>query len=200
MIAGYDETGYYYIEHDSLQTLGPKPYNELGESDWGCLDIPIIRPGSISDNLKTIKDIFEYAANVGNSNIHTPNQGYTMGVDAYKVWWESILKGKARYYGVAYNASFWAKCKNMAVLFLQESKLRIGIFEDMFDCAIVHYENCAKSLTRLSQLFSLSNDYDSSINEHQKEEAINLLKAAQKSEINGLTEVNNILNEIYKIW
>lgn len=200
LIAGYDEIGYYYIEHDTLEISGPKPYMELGDTDWGCLEIHIIRPGSISDNLKTIKDIFEYAINVGNPDIHAPNQGYTMGVEAYRVWWESILKGKANHYGVTYNASFWSKCKNMAVLFLQESKLRIGILEDMFDCAIAHYENCAKSLTRLSQLFLPLQDLASSINEHQKLEAVDLLKAAQDSERKGLTAVNEILNEIYKIW
>lgn len=200
LIAGYDEIGYYYIEHDTLKISGPKPYMELGDTDWGCLEIHIIRPGTISDNLKTIKDVFEYAINVGNPNIHEPNQGYTMGVEAYKVWWEAIIKGKAIYYGAAYNASFWSKCKNMAVLFLKESKLRIGIFEDMFDSAIGHYENSAKYLTRLSQIFSLNEDPNSIINEHQKEEAVQLLKAAQSSEIKGLAEVNNILNEIYKIW
>lgn len=200
LIAGYDEIGYYYIDHDSFQILGPKPYLELGDTDWGCLEIHIIRPGSISDNLKTIKDVFEYAINVGNPDIHAPNQGYTMGIDAYKVWWESISKGKASYYGVAYNASFWSKCKNMAVLFLQESRLRIGILENFFDDAIVHYGNCAKYLTQLSVLFSLSGNVSSNINEHQAEEAVNLLRSAQNSEKNGLTVINNILNEIYKIW
>lgn len=82
LIAGYDEIGYYDIEHDTLEISGPKPYIELGDTDWGCLEIHIIRPNSISDNLKTIKDVFEYAINVGNPTVHVPNQGYTMGVEA----------------------------------------------------------------------------------------------------------------------
>lgn len=200
LIAGYDEIGYYYIEHDTLEISGPKPFMELGDTEWGCLEIHIIRPGSISDNLKTIKDVFEYAINVGNSNIHEPNQGYTMGVAAYGVWIDSMLKEKASYYGIAYNASFWSKCKDMAVLFLQESKLRIGILENMFDYAIEQYENCAKSLTQLSQLFPLTKELPTNISNHQREEAIALLKTAQNSERNGLAEINNILHEIYKIW
>ncbi len=200
LLAGYDETGYYYIDPDSMKITGPKPYTELGESDWGCLEIHIIRPGSISDNLKTIKDVFEYALNVGNPDIHIPNQGYTMGTDAYRVWWEALGNGTANYYGVAYNASFWAKCKSLAVLFLQESQLRIGIWKDLFDYAISCYESTAKSLIRLSQLLPLNGEHNADINEQQKNEAISLLKAAQRSEISGLAEINNILNEIYKIW
>ncbi|MNE28672.1 hypothetical protein D3C80_1221200 [compost metagenome] len=123
MIAGYDEIGYYYIDPDTEKTSGPKPYMELGDTDWGCLEIHIIRPGSISDNLKTIKDIFEYAINVGNPDVHQPNQGFTMGTEGYRVWREALSSGNVDYYGMAYNASFWARCKSLAVLFLQERKL-----------------------------------------------------------------------------
>lgn len=200
LIAGYDETGYYYIEPDSLKITGPKPYNELGESEWGILEIHIIRPGSISDNLKTLKDIFEYAISIDNPEIYCPLSGYTMGTDAYRIWWEALSRGNVDYYGIAYNASFWAKCKSLAALFLQEGKLRIGIMEDLFNRAILNYEHTAKSLTRLSQLYPLNKTSDLNINEQQKEEAIRLLKAAHKSEIDGLAEINRILTEIYKIW
>ena len=96
LIAGYDETGYYYIDPDSRNISGPKLYDILGESEWGILEIHIIRPGSISDTLKTLKDIFEYALSVGNPNIRRPNPGYVMGVDAYRVWWEAVLHGECR--------------------------------------------------------------------------------------------------------
>lgn len=199
LIAGYDEAGYYYIDPDSIKIAGPKLYNELGESKWGILEIHIIRSGSISDNLKTLKDIFEYAVNVGNPDIHRPNTGYTMGTDAYRIWWESLSKGNADYYGMAYNASFWAKCKSLAALFLQEGKLRIGIMQDLFDNAIPHYENASKFLYRLSQMFPVKK-VNNGFGKEQREEAINLLQAAQKCEISGLAVVDNILNEIYKIW
>lgn len=200
LIAGYDETGYYYIEHDSMKIVGPKPYTALGESEWGTLEIHIVRPGSISDNLKTIKDVFEYALNVGHPDIYHPNDSYTMGADAYRVWWEALSNGTADNYGVAYNASFWSKCKGLAALFLQEGKLRIGAMEDLFDSATAYYDNAAKSLSRLSKLFPLKGAVDYCIGEQQKIEGISLLKAAQKYELNGLAEINHILNEIYKIW
>jgi len=199
LIAGYDEIGYYYIEPDTMKIAGPKSYNELGESEWGVLEIHIIRSGSISDNLKTLKDIFEYAINVGNSKIHHPNPGYTMGINAYQIWWESLSKGNANYDGVAYNALFWAKCKSLAALFLQEGKLRIGIMEDLFDNAISNYESASKLLYRLSLIFPGKRE-NISIRQEQRTEAVNLLQAAQKCEKEGLTEINNILNEIYKIW
>lgn len=200
LIAGYDEIGYYYIEPDSLEVTGPKPYQELGATEWGCLEIHIIRPGSISDNLKTIKDVFEYAINVGNPEVHAPNEGYTMGTEAYRVWWEALLSGQADSYGVAYNASFWSKCKKMAVLFLKESKLRIGILETQFDSAISHFEACGKSLSQLSQMFPVRNEKYDTITEQQRKEAVSLLKAAHISEKKGLEEINNLLSEIYKIW
>lgn len=55
LIAGYDEAGYYYIDPESMKITGPKPYDDLGKSEWGVLEVHIIRPGSISDNLKTLK-------------------------------------------------------------------------------------------------------------------------------------------------
>lgn len=200
LIAGYDETGYYYIEPHSMRIAGPKPYNELGESEWGILEIHVIRPGSISDHLKTLKDIFEYAINVSNPDMNRPNPGYTLGINAYQIWWEALSNRTADYYGAAYNASFWAKCKSLAALFLQEGKLRIGIMEDLFDRAISNYENTAKSLTRLSQLFPLNRISEHPINEQLTDEAVDLLKAAQKSELDGLGDISEILSRIYSIW
>ncbi len=199
LIAGYDGTGYYYIDPDSQKIKGPKPFDELGESEWGILEIHIIRPGSISDTLKTLKDIFEYAVNVGNPDIYRPNPGYTMGTNAYSIWWEALSGGTADFYGVAYNASFWAKCKSLAALFLLEGKLRIGMMEDLFDRAISYYENAAKCLTRLSHLFPLDKAGEN-ISEHLRDEAVALLKAAQKHELSGLGEISNMLKYIYSIW
>lgn len=200
LIAGYDKVGYYYIDQESMKIAGPKPFDELGKSEWGVLEVHIIRPGNISDNLKTLKDIFEYAVSVNNPDIYPPNPGYTMGTCAYQVWWEALSNEIFDYYGVAYNASFWAKCKKLASLFLQEAKLRVGIMNDIFDRAISNYENTAASLMQLSNMFPLSKIPDSNITEEQKEKAVKLLKAAQKSEMNGLLEINNLLMEIYKIW
>jgi hypothetical protein len=199
LIAGYDETGYYYIDPDSRNISGPKPYDSLGDSEWGILEIHIIRPGSISDTLKTLKDIFEYALSVGSSNIRRPNPGYVMGVDAYRVWWEAVLNGNADPYGMAYNASFWAKCKSLAALFLREGKLRIGILENLFDEAVMHYENAGKFLNQLSLKYPITGNNSEMLKE-QKESDASLLKAAQKAERNGLAAVENILNEIYTIW
>ncbi len=199
LIKGYDDIGYYYIDPDTMQIKGPKPYDELGNSDWGILEIHIIRQGSISDSLKTLKDVFEYAVNVGNPKIHAPNDGYTMGTKAYQVWWEAIANKKADYDGVVYNASFWAKCKSLAVLFLQEGKLRTGTMEQLYDSAISCYEDAAKSLNRLSAVFSLTKE-GNVINSDQRKEAVKLLQATQKSETEGITVINSILNEIYKIW
>jgi transcriptional regulator with XRE-family HTH domain len=199
MIAGYDEEGYYYIEPDSGRIAGPKPYQKLGDSDWGILEIHIMRPGNISDNLKTLKDIFEFALNVGNPEAYKPNSGYSMGVEAYRVWWEAILNHTAEPYGVAYNTSFWSRCKDLAGQFLSEGKLRIGMLEDLFDESIHSYENCAKMLHRLQRIYPVNVDpYD--ISEEERLEAVRLLQAAQKNEIAGLNKIKLILEEIYKIW
>ncbi len=199
LIAGYDETGYYYVDPDTRKIIGPKPYDTLGESEWGILEIHIIRPGSISDTLKTLKDVFEYALSVGNPNIRRPNPGYVMGVDAYRVWWEAVLHGNADPYGMAYNASFWAKCKSLAALFLMEGKLRIGMMDHLFDEAILHYESAGKFLNQLSLKYPV-NGSNSAMSQEQKESGACLLKAAQKSEMSGLAAIENILNEIYKMW
>ncbi len=200
LIAGYGESGYYYIEPQSGKVTGPKSYDELGNSEWGILEIHTIRPGSISDSLKTIKDVFEYAINVGDPSLYRPNAGYTMGAEAYRVWWEVLSIKQVDHYNLAYNAAFWANCKRLACLFLQESKLRLGILDHSFDLAISHYGKTAKYLSQLAQLFPLHAADNACISQQMREEAIRLLKHAQRSELNGLMEITSILNEIYKIW
>jgi hypothetical protein len=46
-------------------------------------------------------------------------------------------------------------CKRLAVLFLQESKLRIEIEERLFNHAISCYQNAANSLAQLIKIFPL---------------------------------------------
>jgi hypothetical protein len=123
-----------------------------------------------------------------------------MGPEAYSVWSEAIRTGSADYYGLSYNASFWAKCKRNAVLFLQEGKMRIGILEDMFDRAIVNYETTANALSRLSNLYPMSGSSDANSFQQVSEEAIKLLSTAKKAELKGLAEITEILNYIYSIW
>lgn len=200
LVAGYDESGYYYIDPESMDIMGPKPYDHLGLSDWGILEVHIIRPGSISDNLKTLKDIFEYAINVNDPALYPPNQGYVMGLKAYGTWGVAIAKGTADLYGIAYNASFWAKCKSAAAMFLEEGKLRIGAWEELFNLAIVNYTNASKALQQLSRLFPLSGTYRESISEYQKNKAVNLLGSAHQSEMKGLQEIAGLLEEIYRVW
>ncbi|MGE5631038.1 MAG: hypothetical protein ACM3TR_08080 [Caulobacteraceae bacterium] len=70
----------------------------------------------------------------------------------------------------------------------------------MFDRAIANYESAAKSLSRLSQLFPLNATDDYRKNRELTDEAVRLLKSAQKNEAQGLDEIGNILNGIYKLW
>lgn len=200
LVAGYDDIGYYYIEPDSMRILGPKAYSELGKSEWGILEIHIMRPGNISDNLKTLKNVFEYATNIGNSDIIKPNKGYTMGPEAYSVWSEAIRTGSADYYGLSYNASFWASCKRNAVLFLQEGKMRIGILEDMFDRAIANYEIAANALSRLANLYPMNGVSGVNNAKQVSEESIKLLSTAKRAECKGLAKITEILSYIYSIW
>ncbi len=199
LIAGYDDIGYYYFDIDSGNIAGPFPYEDLGNSEWGILEIHIIHPGSISDNLKSLKDIFEYAITVGNPELYPPNDGYTMGIEAYSVWWNAIANNTADYYGCAYNAAFWSHCKSMAVSFLLEAKLRIGIMEELFDEAIRCYQSCARSLKKLTEVYPLMNGA-SDITKKHKDEAIHLLQISYRQEQSGLNNIKNILDEIYKLW
>ncbi|MGN6713461.1 hypothetical protein [Anaerocolumna jejuensis] len=87
----------------------------------------------------------------------------------------------------------------MAVLFLQESKLRIEIEERLFNHAINYYQNAANSLSQLIKLFPLGGTANE-ISEEQKNDAVNLLKIAYRNETDGLSSISNILDAIYKIW
>lgn len=200
LIIGYDEIGCYYIDPNSLKILGPKPYTELEKEKPSNLEAYTITRGKISNCTKTTKDVFEYAINKNTSLDITSNSKSTTGLNAYKILETALSKGNIDYYNVACNVSFWAKCKELAVLFLRESKFRIGKFQDSFDSAISYYEKTAKSLHQLSQLFPLNSNYNLNISDNHKNVATLLLKSAKRNEERGLTKIYSILSEIYKIW
>lgn len=197
MIAGYDETGYYYLDRQGRPSQEPVPWGDLGNTDWGVLEIHIIRPGSISDNLKTVKDILEYAVGVGNvQNITNP--GYTAGLEAYRVWWEAVEGGTADPVGMVVNTEFWSQCKVAAVRLLQEAKLRVGTLEAQFDLAIRCYERVVRDLEQLDRQVKTSSVAAWSPAVRTANAA--LLKSAQCHESQGVEALRNLLNMIYEIW
>ncbi|HPT76666.1 MAG: helix-turn-helix transcriptional regulator [Epulopiscium sp.] len=200
LIVGYDESGYYYIEPNSLKINGPKLLSPAVYNGISSLKAYSIRPGKISSCIKTIKDVFEYAVNLENRNELKANSTYTLGTKAYSILMNAINEGTVDYHNLACTFSFWLKCKKYAVLFLQESKLRIDKFEKLFDATISYYENTLNALNQLSLLFPLNSGHNGQIPGNHKNVSILLLKTAQRNEEKGLEKIRSLLNEIYKIW
>ena len=200
LIVGYDETGYYYIEPNTLRVIGPNLFSPSDYNGQNSLKAYTITNGKISSCIKTIKDVFEYAVNITNYPNSKSDLGYTIGPKAYRILINGIYQGTVDYNNLACNSYLWTKCKKFAVLFLRESKLRMDKFEKLFDSTISYYENAVNALNQLSQLFPLDSYHDYNIPESRKNVAIMLLKTAQRNEERGLEKIKYILNEIYKIW
>ncbi|MNI40263.1 hypothetical protein D3C73_944790 [compost metagenome] len=200
MIAGYDEIGYYYIDPDTEKTSGPKPYMELGDTDWGCLEIHIIPQAAFPIISKRLK---VYLNTLLMSEI-------PMFINLTKVlrWGRKVIgfggrrlaQGMSTITGWLITRPFGPDAKVSRCYFYRKESSCIGIMGDLFDRAISKYEDTAKSLSRLSQLFPLQTEATLEIDEHHQDEGMLLLKTAQDSETRGLSEIKRILDEIYKIW
>lgn len=61
VVTGYDDTGYYYSGPNCDLGKGPKPWQELGDTEICVIDMYAVRPAQAADDAKTVKDALEFA-------------------------------------------------------------------------------------------------------------------------------------------
>lgn len=196
IINGYDETGYYYNGPGADSGISPKPWDELGDTGIGMLEILSINPAVPAEDAIMIAEALEFsiAFNKGSKDWVLPE--YVAGQEAYQAWIEAVSSGKALLMGHAYNTAVWEECRRNAVAFLREAKTRIpGIADEAFERAIQAYSDVANQLKEITELYPFfENNGEGQVGVNPKsEKATKLLQAAKKAEEQGTEHLEEIL-------
>jgi len=199
VVYGYDDKGYYfsgprcgipYIE-------GHKPWKELGDTKIGVLEMYSVKPGQATDDIRTVKEAFQFVLEHSKSPAKWIFPKYRAGLAGFDNWIHALESGEAHGFGMAYNAAVWGECRNFAVQFLKEAQERIGGRSDaLFEEAVGHYEMVAQNLTKVSETFPFPPKGDEIKDADRCRTALKFLRDAQNAEESGLRALEKILSEL----
>jgi len=197
LITGYDTKGYYFTGPMTPQVLGPKPWDELGETDIGLLEMYVIKPNPKADDVKIIKSALDFAIEFSESPSKWILPDYKAGLAGYDYWIEAIKQGKTSNFGMGYNAVIWQECRSFATQFLREANERLNYqFVQLFDAAVECYEIIAQSLQEVADRFPFPPDGNYIADENSCEAAIRSLETARLAEELGLEVLKQIVLDL----
>lgn len=197
IITGYDEKGYYYTGPLADKHKGPKPWQEIGTEI--CLEALILKQSKEADDRTVIKDVFQYALELTKEPEKWTFEGRETGLNGYKNWIQSIKKtadGPHSGHALAYNSKVWAECRKYCTAFLKEVKKRLkDDLPENFNCLIQSYNQVAKHLETVSQLFPFNGKvWDINVRDPQlQKDAIKHIKKAKQYEEEGLEKIEEIV-------
>jgi hypothetical protein len=198
-VYGYDDIGYYYKGYSQEEGAGPKPWDEIGESEIGVIEMYSVRPGTPSPDRKTVKEALEFVLehSEGPEKWIFPN--YRSGLKAYAIWIDGIKEGIASVAGLGYNAAVWGECRQYAVEFLREAKDRLRELEQEFDEALQYYSIVADTMKKLTKTYPFSGPTDFSVtvsNREKRESAVECLEVIRENEELGLESLQEIVKKL----
>ncbi len=197
MIHGYDGVGYYFSGVLHERCAGPKPWQQLGTSDIGCLEAYSVRSVSPAPPEKVVKGAFGLALKhaEGPGGWVLPN--YVSGPGAFETWAAAVERGTALRFGHGYNAEVWAECRREAVSFLEEAKTKlVGRATDLLESAVRRYAVVASKLNAVRDLHPFQSPEDSREERVRSPEAAALLREAGDAESKGLESLRTVLDAL----
>ena len=191
VIAGYDDTGYYYSGPNCDLGKGPKPWQELGDTGIGVIEVHSVRPGQAADDTKTVKEALEFALEHASEKGVFPN--YRAGLAGYDLWIETVADGAADGHGMAYNTAAWAECRGFGARFLREAKGRLnGDVGVLLEDAAKQYGMVFQHLQRVADSFPFPPGNE--INDDERcNKAVVHLRNARDNEEAGLELLEKIV-------
>jgi len=189
VVYGYTDDGYYFSGPGCDEGRGPKPWEELGSTDIGVVEMYSVKPGAAADDSQTVAQALSFALEHASSPDKWIFAGYKAGLAGYDNWICAVEGGTANGLGMAYNAAVWAECRRYALQFLREAQERIGgQTEALLDEAIGHYQAVSRSLDKVSEAYpfspQLSNDPITA--DARSSTAVEALRTAREAEASGL--------------
>ncbi|MEF3303273.1 hypothetical protein [Paenibacillus sp. GYB003] len=131
-----------------------KPWDELGSSPSGLLELYSLEPAYTSDDRTIVKEALEFALEFAQSPCKWVKAGFHAGPDGYDVWKLALESGRADGFGTAYNAAFWQESRMLAALVLEEAAERLGglVAGELRETAS-RYGEAARELNAVAELF-----------------------------------------------
>lgn len=120
VIQGYDEIGYLYSGPLCDEGKGTKPWNELGNSDIGLIEVYSCEKCNSADTRKTLRDALRAALNHADNTENWIMDKYHSCPEGFDTWIMAIEQENELPWGVAYNTEVWSECRKSAVHFLEE--------------------------------------------------------------------------------
>jgi hypothetical protein len=200
VVYGYDEVGYHYKGPGCEEGKGPKPWQQLGDTGIGVVELYSIRPGEAADDVTTVKQSLTFALDHATNPEEWIFGDYRAGLEGYDNWISALQEGKASDMGTRYNTGVWLECRKYAAEFLQEAQTRLaGRAGDLLDEAQNHYRIVAESLGQVAELYPWvweASDEDRLPVDDKSGAAVEALQAARAAEAAALETLPKIVRAL----
>ena len=192
VVLGYDDIGYHYSGPLCDSGKGPKPWQELGDTGIGVLEMFSVRPGQAADDGKTVKEALEFALEHAKSPPKWIFPNYQAGLAGYDMWIHTVENGTADGHGMAYNTAVWAECRGFGAQFLREARGRLnGEVGVLLEDAAEQYGMVYQRLQRVADLFPFPPGNEINDEERRSKAAVHLRNARDNEEA-GLESLERI--------
>jgi len=200
VIYGYDDVGYYYSGPGCDQGKGPKPWQELGDTGIGVVEVYSVGPGQAADDATTVREAFSFALEHAGNPQEWIFQHYRAGLEGFDNWIRALQEGKASDMGMRYNTGVWAECRKYAVGFLEEARERLeGRVDGLFHEALAHYKVVSDNLNKVAEAYpwaDQASDEDVLPVDDKSRAAVEALQAAKGAEAAGLQALRKIVQAL----
>ena len=154
LITGYDSTGYFYSGSGPIATGGPKPWEELGETHIGVLELVALEDNVVRNDRRTVMEAFSFAIRHAENPPEWLHPSEGAGIKGYTNWIQGLHSDSPPVFGIAYHAAIWGEARQYAVEFLTEAQNRLHAqYSPLFEEALVHYGIVDSCLSQVSTLF-----------------------------------------------
>lgn len=206
VVYGYDdpgpdyEGGYYFSGPSSDEGKGPKSWKDLGDTGIGIVEMYSVAPGEPADEMTTVKAALTFALEHAANPKAWVEEDYASGLRGFDNWIAALAGGNASDMGMRYNTGVWLECRQNAVGFLEEAKVRLpGKADDPFDEAAAHYQTVASHLKAVSEIYPWSYEADDEAIlpvDADSEAAANALRAAKTAEAAAIEALQKIVDSL----
>ncbi len=196
VIYGYDDTGYYFSGPGCDVGKGPKPWQDLGNTGIGILEMYSVAPGIAADDATTVKQALAFAVHHAANPQEWVYKLYGTGLKGFDNWIRALEEGKASDMGMRYNSGVWLECRRNAAGFLQEARQRLtGRADELFGRAYTQYATVAAALGKVVELYPWkddASDEDVLPVDDRSRAAVEALHTAKEAEAAGLVTLERI--------
>ncbi len=154
LVRGYDETGYHLTGDVCVERDSPMPWQELGGTDVGWMELVVIRPGAAAKDATAVKAGLEFAVEFWRDPGRWTSD--CKGARAAYDTWLAALEEKKNPPEAARTCAIYLEARQLAAAFLREANSRLdGDLDTLFDAAIAHYEKAAQSIEAAAEALPL---------------------------------------------